>query len=294
MRDLNSEQDIFDDAVASRTAHASPRNVEVTVGAAAHAGDDDTTLGSPGGEYIKSLVFGGLDGIITTFAIIAASHGGGLSTRTIIVMGFANLLADAISMGFGDFLSETAERKYAAAEQARVQWEMENCLKVKVSDMTEIYERRGMISADACAYVAILARYPTLFLETTMVDDVGLMPCRDGDDPHEAAKKGLVTSIAFIAFGLVPVLVYVAYFAASGGSPSDEGAAAFHVAIAATAVTLFALGAAKAWVTKQAVIASGLWMLVNGGLAAMAAYLVGHGLDAALKEAGVQYGAMFA
>jgi vacuolar iron transporter family protein len=46
------------------------------------------------GEYVKSMVFGGLDGIITTFAIVAACVGGKLLTFELIVVGFANLIGD--------------------------------------------------------------------------------------------------------------------------------------------------------------------------------------------------------
>ena len=64
------------------------------------------------GDIIKSLVFGGLDGIITTFAIVCAVQGSeNLGSKVVIMMGIANLVADAISMGLGDYLSEKAENE---------------------------------------------------------------------------------------------------------------------------------------------------------------------------------------
>ena len=57
------------------------------------------------GEYVKALVFGGLDGIITTFAVVASAAGADLGTDIVLVMGFSNLLADGVSMGFGEYLS---------------------------------------------------------------------------------------------------------------------------------------------------------------------------------------------
>ena len=77
------------------------------------------------GKYVKSLVFGGLDGIITTFAVVAASVGGSLSSDVILLMGFANLIADGLSMGFGDYLSSQAEVDYTKAEHRREKWELE-------------------------------------------------------------------------------------------------------------------------------------------------------------------------
>ncbi len=57
------------------------------------------------GEYLKGIVFGGLDGILTSFAIVAGSTGGNLGWEVVLVMGFSNILADAISMGVGEYLS---------------------------------------------------------------------------------------------------------------------------------------------------------------------------------------------
>ncbi|MCF7831349.1 MAG: VIT1/CCC1 transporter family protein [Candidatus Pacebacteria bacterium] len=67
------------------------------------------------GKYIKSIVYGGLDGIITTFAVIASAVGAGAPAGLIIVLGLANLLADGVSMGSGDYLSSRAEEDYERA-----------------------------------------------------------------------------------------------------------------------------------------------------------------------------------
>ena len=64
--------------------------------------------GGLGSDRIKSVVFGGLDGVITTFSIVSAVAGASLSIETALLMGFSNLIADGISMGLGDFLSSKA------------------------------------------------------------------------------------------------------------------------------------------------------------------------------------------
>eukprot|EP01084_Bolivina_argentea_P301530 520234_1 len=55
------------------------------------------------GEYVKYMIYGGLDGVITTFAIVTGIEGANFPSETILVLGFANLIADAISMGIGDY-----------------------------------------------------------------------------------------------------------------------------------------------------------------------------------------------
>ena len=56
-------------------------------------------------HYIRELIYGANDGIITTFAIVAGVAGGGLSLPVVLIMGAANLLADGLSMAVGNYLS---------------------------------------------------------------------------------------------------------------------------------------------------------------------------------------------
>jgi VIT1/CCC1 family predicted Fe2+/Mn2+ transporter len=62
-------------------------------------------------SLLKAAVFGANDGIITTFAVVAGAAGAGLSARVVIIMGCANIAADALSMGLGDYLGEKSERR---------------------------------------------------------------------------------------------------------------------------------------------------------------------------------------
>ena len=76
----------------------------------------ETEHAGKGAHNIKSITYGGIDGIITTFAIMSAAIGANLSEKIIIIMGFSNLIADAFSMGFGDYISSNAERNYIISE----------------------------------------------------------------------------------------------------------------------------------------------------------------------------------
>ena len=61
-------------------------------------------------KYLSQLVYGGIDGIVTTFAVVAASVGASLSSSVVIILGLANLVADGISMGISSYLAEKSER----------------------------------------------------------------------------------------------------------------------------------------------------------------------------------------
>lgn len=224
------------------------------------------------GRYVKSLVYGGLDGIITTFAIVAATVGGDQSRELVITLGFANLLADGISMGVGDYLSSRSEMEFVEKEMKRESWEVENNLDGEKEEMVELYEKQGLTHEDAVALIGILSKYPEPFVSNMMNIELGLQPPDPADSP---LKNGVVTFVAFELFGFVPLISYLAFSTASTG--------AFVVAIVLTALTLMLLGAAKAQFIGQNKFTSALFMLINGGLAAGAAYLVGWGLAKVLN-----------
>lgn len=79
-------------------------------------------LFSSSGKYIKSIVYGGLDGILTTFAVVSSVAGAHLANSVVVIVGIANLFADGIAMGIGDFLSSSAETYFAQMERKREAW----------------------------------------------------------------------------------------------------------------------------------------------------------------------------
>jgi DNA damage-binding protein 1 len=94
------------------------------------------------GELLKSIIFGGLDGILTSFAIIAGAAGGSLSIETILILGFSNIFADALSMGVGEFLSSSAHNEWVLSERKREQWEMDNYPEGEIREMIGEYNKK--------------------------------------------------------------------------------------------------------------------------------------------------------
>jgi VIT1/CCC1 family predicted Fe2+/Mn2+ transporter len=72
-------------------------------------------------HHIGDLVFGANDGIVTTFAVVSGVTGAALSSRIIIVLGIANLLADGIAMGAGNYLGMRSEQEYQKSITGMVQ-----------------------------------------------------------------------------------------------------------------------------------------------------------------------------
>lgn len=239
-------------------------------------------LPSAGSDVIKSVVFGGLDGIITTFAIVAAVAGAGLDMKVIILMGFSNLLADALSMGLGDYLSSAAELEHQRNERAKEKWEFTNDPAGETAEMVELYvDKLGFTQADAEAIMAIYTKpeYTEAFVDHMCTVELDFMPPAEDENP---AWDGFVTFCSFIIFGSVPMWLYVIFYVAEWTDPESSDTR-FGIACAVTALTMFALGFVKATITRMGrAFESGLKMMANGSLAAALAYLVGWGLEQAL------------
>jgi DNA damage-binding protein 1 len=218
-------------------------------------------------QYIRNVVLGGMDGIITTFAIVAGVAGASLDANYVLVLGFANVLADAISMGLGDYTSSKAELQYELAERKREYWEMENYPEGELREMIEIYMSKGFSEEDAENIVRTMAKNKDFFVDHMMVQELGIMP----PDPDEAVwKEGLVTFLSFIVFGCVPLLSFLILSATSSSFGVQFG-----ISCALTALTLIVLGLLKSKMSGINYISGTIGVLVTGVLAAAAAYFVG-------------------
>jgi len=260
------------DVAASKLAHAAMRRgrdpMETNLAEAGHSQGQT-------GEYIKSIVYGGLDGIITTFATVTSVAGAEFSAAVIVVLGIAHLFADGVSMGMGDYMSSQAELDYTESERKREQWEMDNNMAGEIEEMIDLYMAKGVTETDARIIINTLAKYPEAFLNHMMVEELGLLP-PDADQGFSPQKAGIVTMASFVLFGAVPLLPYLIALIPGVTLQPD---AQLWIAIIATILTLFALGAFKGSVVETGRSAwwkSGLLMACNGSVAAAIGYAIGY------------------
>jgi len=255
------------DADASRAAHDARR---------AAATEDH---GGAGSDFVKSLVFGGLDGVITTFSTIASVTGGSMGITTVLVLGFANLIADAIAMGAGDYLSSLAEFRFLQDEEARAGELVERREAAAAKGLADTLVGKGLERADAAEIVSIVARNRPFFREFVLVEQ---FEQEVPDDPLGPLKDGTVCFVSFLVFGSLPLWVYVITYAANYHSVGGT----FGISIAACAVALFSLGVLQGQITRASRWRAGTYMTVNGMLAGAAAYLLSWGIERAIGSNG--------
>lgn len=206
-----------------------------------HVDARNTEMHQTEGGFIKPVIFGGLDGILTSFAIVAGAAGGSMPVPVVIVLGFSNILADALAMGVGEFLSSKAENEWILRERAREKWEMDNYPEGEIREMIDIYESRGMSRDDATTVIQTMAKYTDFFVDVMMSEELSLR-VPEKDHKTESMKEGVVMFLSFATFGSLPILGYV-FIPALFPSLGEE--ALFVAACVVTGMVLFGLGCLK-------------------------------------------------
>lgn len=223
---------------------------------------------SPLSKYLKEIVYGGTDGIVTTFAVVAGFAGAGsnpasnLPVLSVLLFGFANLFADGISMALGNFLSTRSEQDVYKKEKAKEQKEIVNNMETEREESAVILVKKGFTQEQAKTLVSIYATNEKYWLEFMMNDELEL-PNPEGES---AATMAAVTCVSFISFGFIPLIPYVFF---------QESPSLFLFSIIASLIAMSLLGTMRWKVTKQHALRSIGETLFLGGIAASVAYFVG-------------------
>ena len=242
------------DVEASKKAHTSDRIKAAT--------EEHKT---ESGAYIGEAVYGALDGIVTTFAIVAGVEGAGLSSGIVLILGFANLIGDGLSMGVGSYLSTKSRREYEKSERKRELWEIENYPQGEREEIREIYRKKGFSGADLDRAVEIITSDKDIWVNTMMREELGII---EEDSPP--FLNGLSTFISFIIAGFIPLLFFVLALAVPRLQQYT-----FAMSVVLTALALFGVGSLRVMVTRARWWHSGIEMLIVGGMAALGAYIIG-------------------
>eukprot|EP00257_Ricinus_communis_P001478 XP_002511783.2 vacuolar iron transporter homolog 2.1 [Ricinus communis] len=220
-----------------------------------------------GGEFVKSMVYAGLDAIVTCFSLISSISASQRSSVDVLVLGFANLVADGISMGLGDFISSSTEKDTAAKGRAVTEWEVANRSRPLQLALLRKYQSLGMEINDASTVVEIFSKYKDILVDEKMAAHVGTLPTTPAEKPW---KNALVTFLAFLVFGSLPLLSFIVLIPFTN---SDQ--VKFTGACALAAAALVLLGISKGKIAGQSYVPSVVITLTNGAIAATAAYSLG-------------------
>lgn len=219
-------------------------------------------------EFLKQIVYGGNDGIVTTFAIVAGFAGaraegaaqiGGIA---VLLFGIANLLADATAMGLGEFLSARSATDVYNATREKEMSEIENSPELERAETLEILRSNGVSDQDSQAFADILLRNPEFMADFMMNYEI----CMTDHGAENPALNGLATFTSFVLFGATPLIPYFLL------SPTNT---TFYLSSFTTFSALITLGLLRWKVTNETVFRCVGETVLVGGICAIVAYAVG-------------------
>lgn len=212
------------------------------------------------------FVYGGIDGAITTFAVVAGVEGASLAIPVILILGFANLFADGFSMAVGKYLSDKSSQELYEKIK-KIEYEH---LKTKTEhekeEIREIMGNYGFKGKDLDRAVEIITSNEDVWVDLMMRNEFNMT--NENVDP---VKGGITTFVSFLLIGIIPLLGYLMrpIFELSQRNT-------FFLTIFMTLFALFVVGAVKSKFSVRSWIISGFQTAFIGGLAAGIAYLVGY------------------
>lgn len=218
-------------------------------------------------DYLADGILGGIDGCVTTFAVVAGATGGGLSPLVVIILGFANLIADGFSMAVSNYHGTQSERERVEQKRRTEERHIDAVPEGEREEVRQIFAQKGFEGDVLERIVETITGDRRLWVDTMITEEYGL-PLQT-PDPFRA---GLTTFAAFFGVGLVPLLPYLLPFLA----PTTQFAASSVL----TGIAFAAIGWVKGVRLQRPRLASARQTLWTGGVAAVLAYAAGWGLRA--------------
>lgn len=239
---------------------------------------EDSLHGDPGSFlkriqlYLGEFVYGGIDGSVTTFAVVAGAVGASLDSSIVIILGFANLLADGFAMSVGAYLSTKAERDRYKKNEDIEYWEVDNLPEKERQEITEIYAAKGFKGELLEQVVDVITEDRDRWVDVMMKEELEMTL-----DPKSPFKVGAITYLSFIVLGLIPLLVYVMDYSIT------EIADPFFWSAVLTSLSFIFIGFLKSYVNETNKLRSIAETLILGGLAALVSFYVGDFIEHILK-----------
>jgi VIT1/CCC1 family predicted Fe2+/Mn2+ transporter len=225
---------------------------------------------STAGNALRAAVLGANDGLVSNLSLVMGVAGANLAGREIVITGMAGLLAGAGSMALGEWLSVQSSRELYEKQIGIEQAEISANPAEEAEELALIYQAKGLPEAQARDVATRLMQSEASALDTLAREELGIDPNELGGSALQAA----VTSFVLFAIGaIIPVLPFL----------FSSGTRAVPTSLGASAVGLFALGAAITILTGRGVLFSGTRQVAVGLGAAGLTFLVGHLIGVSLS-----------
>jgi VIT1/CCC1 family predicted Fe2+/Mn2+ transporter len=213
------------------------------------------------GGWIRAAVFGMSDGLVSNLSLVLGVAGAGVDRGTLLVTGFAGLLAGAFSMAAGEFTSVASQRDLLLRQIELERRELAEMPDEEAAELASIFEQKGLSPDLAARMTSELLANPKAALDTLIREELGLDP-GDLGSPQVAAGSSFVTFSVGAAMPILPFLFL-------GETPAVLASAGVTLAI------LLGVGGTLGYLSGTGALRSALRMAGLAALAAGVTHLLG-------------------
>ena len=218
--------------------------------------------------YLGEFVYGGIDGCVTTFAVVAGAVGAGLNSGIILILGFANLFADGFAMSIGAYLSSRSEIDNFKKHEQIEFWEIEKWPEAEIEEVRDIYRAKGFEGPLLEEVVSVITSDKERWVKDMMKEELNMK-----EESRSPKLIGATTFASFLLIGLIPLSIYVV------DTFYPINASLFLLSSLFTALGFTIIGYLKAFVNETPPWKGILETLGLGIVAACVAYFVGDFLE---------------
>ncbi len=217
---------------------------------------------SVGGNALRASVLGSNDGLVSNMSLVMGVAGAAVSNNTILLTGIAGLLAGAISMALGEWLSVQSSRELNLRQIEIETEELEASPEEEKKELVLLYQAKGMNAEEAQKLADKAFENPESAIEAIITEELGIDKEELGGSAWEAA---IASFILFSIGAIIPLYPFMFL----------DGKNAIFLSLGSSVIGLFGIGAAITLLTGKSILFSGFRQVAFGLVAAAITYGIG-------------------
>lgn len=216
-------------------------------------------------SYLRDFIYGAVDGLVTTFAVVSGVAGAALAPSIVLILGTANLVADGFSMAVSNFLATRSDQELRTMARRMEELHIEKVPMGEREEVRQIFAAKGFSGKELERIVKVITSDRKRWVDTMLKEELGLTI--EGSSPGRAA---CTTFSAFTLIGSLPLMAFFFNFVFPKFSFNP-----FIVSTCLTGAAFFTVGAFKSRFVGQNWWRAGMETFFIGSAAASFAYFVG-------------------
>jgi VIT1/CCC1 family predicted Fe2+/Mn2+ transporter len=214
------------------------------------------------GNFLRDIVFGANDGVVTAIGFLVGIAASVANQQLIIVAGFLEIVAGAVSMALGNYLAVKSQKEYYAQMERIERWEMEHKPEVERDEIREIFGNMGFEKEEVEKLTKKVTADPKLWLDVMMREELGLTR----EEAGSPMLSGVIIGVFYLLGGIPPLLPFIFVHPVTN---------ALITSVIVAVLVMVSIGSIRWFLNKGSLKSKVMETIIIGLVAAFIGYLAG-------------------